>query len=243
MPKQYWIYALALVSTCTVPAAAMAQTAPLPLATISGTRLDVVATGVSRQAPDIAEISAGVLTEAATAGTAMASNAQRMAAVVKALKAAGVADRDIQTTGLSLSPRYRYRDNMPPELTGYQASNMVRILLRKIADSGRIIDTLVAQGANQINGPSFRIDKPEAALDAARREAMTIGRTRAELYAASAGLRVKRIIAISEQPGMMPPPYPVPVIQRAMAESKADTPVEAGENELSVTLNLTFELE
>ena len=229
----------ALLLTMSLGAApALAQ----PAVPASGTRLDISVTGTARQTPDIAEVSAGVLTEAATASAAMRANADRMSAVVKALKAMGIADRDIQTAGLSLSPRYRYQENSPPELVGYQASNMVRVVVRKIAEAGRIIDTLVGQGANQINGPSFRIDKEDAALDAARQQAMAKAKARADLYARATGLSVKRILLISETGGMMPP-QPMPVMRSAMAEAKADTPIEPGENELSVTVNVSYELE
>ena len=106
---------------------------------------------------------------------------------IAALKGAGVADRDIQTSNLSLSPEYRYVENQPPQLVGYTASNQVSIRFRDIRNSGRVLDVLVDQGANQINGPSLTIDRPEAALDEARANAVTIGRARAKLYARALG--------------------------------------------------------
>src|SRR3546814_9633310 len=85
----------------------------------------------------------------------MKENASRMTAVIAALRKAGVAEKDMQTSSVNLQPQYRYQENQPPQLVGYQASNMVQVRFRKIEDSGRIIDALVAQGANQINGPSL----------------------------------------------------------------------------------------
>src|SRR3546814_12995132 len=84
----------------------------------------------------------------------MQQNATRMTTVVAALRKAGVADRDIQTSSLNLNPQYRYQENQPPQLVGYQASNTVQVTVRRIAESGRIVDMLVASGSNQISGPS-----------------------------------------------------------------------------------------
>ena len=111
-----------------------------------------------------------------------------MQRVLAALKRAGVEDRDIQTSNISLNPEYRYVENQPPQLTGYTASNQLTIRFRDIRNSGKILDALVSQGANQINGPSLTIDKPEAALDEARARAIATGRARAELYARSLGV-------------------------------------------------------
>ena len=103
------------------------------------------------------------------------------------MKRAGVADRDIQTSNVSLNPEYRYPQNESPQLTGYTATNQLTIRFRDIGASGKILDALVSQGANQINGPNLTIDKPEAALDEARANAVAIGRARAEALCALAG--------------------------------------------------------
>ena len=126
------------------------------------------------------------------------------------MKRAGVADRDIQTSNVSLNPEYRYPREESPQLTGYTATNQLTIRFRDIGASGKILDALVSQGANQINGPNLTIDKPEAALDEARANAVAIGRARAEAYARSLGLRVARIVAVFESGGYAaPPPMPM----------------------------------
>src|SRR4051812_16889154 len=106
-----------------VPVApALAQEArPIAIA-VDGTLLDVVAEGSSTRVPDLATIQAGVVVQAATAGDAMRQNSVRMAAVLAALRRAGIAERDIQTANVGLSPQYRYAENQPPVITGYQAS-------------------------------------------------------------------------------------------------------------------------
>lgn len=225
-----------------LPTLAVAQPVP-PGPHLSGTRLDVNAEGEVTRAPDFASIDAGVVTQADTAAVAMQDNARRMAATVAALKKAGVADRDIQTSAISLSPRYRYGENQPPVITGYEASNRVTVRFRDIARAGSILDTLVTVGANQISGPNFLIDKPDAALDEARVQALQKARARADLYARAAGLRVKRIIAISEQGGYSPP-QPFPQMMRAASPmEKADTHIAPGEQRVSVSVSVIFELE
>jgi len=159
-----------------------------------------------------------------------------------ALKRAGIADRDIQTSNVSLNPDYRYAENQPPQLTGYSASNTVNVRFRDIKATGKILDALVAEGANQINGPSLTIDKPEAALDEARTKAIANGRARAELYARALGMRVVRLLSVSETGG-----YgggPVQMMARAdMAQAASKTEIIPGEQQLQVTVNLSFELQ
>lgn len=230
--------ALALMA----PAAAQ-EPGTVPIAPmLAGTRLDVVATGEVSAVPDIATIGAGVVTQAPTAAAAMNENARRTAATVATIRKAGVADRDIQTTSVSLSPQYRYAENKPPEITGYQASSRVSIRFRDIKAAGPILDSLVAAGANQIDGPTLSIDKPEPLLDRAREQAITTARARAALYARAAGLQVKRIIAISEGSfEQMPRPMPMMMI-RAQAKEAADSSIEAGEQKLAISVSVTFEL-
>jgi hypothetical protein len=163
-----------------------------------------------------------------------------MSQVLAALKRAGVADRDIQTSNVSLNPEYRYPENQSPQLVGYTASNNVTVRFRDIRSSGKILDALVTVGANQINGPTLTVDKPESALDEARAKAVAIGRARAELYAHSLGLRVVRIVSVNESGGYAVPP-PVPMM---MAQArKADTSIEAGQQKLQVNVAMTFELQ
>jgi uncharacterized protein YggE len=114
------------------------------------------------------------------------------------------------------------------------------VRFRDIRSSGKILDALVGVGANQINGPSLTVDKPEAALDEARAKAVAIGRARAELYARSLGLRVVRIVSVSDAGRAYAPPPPMPMMARAQ---KADTSIEAGEQMLQVSLEMTFELQ
>ena len=217
-----------------------AQTVPTQV--ISGTTLNVVATGEVTRVPDIARISAGVVTQAPTATAAIAENARRMLTVRAALRGAGVADRDIQTSQISLNPEYRYVENRPPTLTGYRASNEVAVRFRDIANAGKILDALVAQGANQINGPMLGLDKPEQALDEARAAALKTAQARAEVYAQALGKRVKRILSISEA-GAHFPEMPRVMAMEARATGNAASKIDPGEQAVTLSLSVSFELE
>lgn len=218
---------------------AFAQTAPMMLPG-DGTLLQVSAHGETHRVPDVADISAGVVTQNINANVAMKANAQRMSAVIAALKQAGVAERDIQTSSISLQPQYNYANNQAPKITGYQASNTVNVRLRELGKSGDVLDALVNQGANQINGPTFTLDKPDAAMDEARSEAVKNAQARANLYAAATGLKVRRIVSLSESGEMQPPPRPMLMMARAAKDES--TPVAAGENTIGVDLNVLYEL-
>ncbi|MFZ5636894.1 MAG: SIMPL domain-containing protein [Pseudomonadota bacterium] len=205
-----------------------------------GTLLSISADAQATRVPDIATLSSGVVTQAADANTALRANADQMTKVMAAIKAAGIAERDVQTAGISIYPQYRYTENQPPTITGYQASNTVNVKVRDISKLGKVLDALVASGSNQINGPSFEIDEPEAAYDEARRNALKKAQARAEMYAAALGLRVRRIVSINEGGGYNPP-GPIPMMKMAAMEAR-DTPVSPGETSLTASLNVVFEL-
>ncbi len=235
-----------LLGAFSVPSAAIAQgavTAIPMMQSISGTRLDISATGEVTRVPDLAIISAGVVTRALTATAAIQQNANRMERVRAALQRAGIAQRDIQTSSISLNPEYRYGENQPPRLTGYTASNQLSIRFRDIRNSGRILDALVAEGANQINGPTLTIDKPEAALDEARVRAVAAGRVRADLYARALGMRVVRLLSVSEPASYRGGPEIMVTGARMGASADASTKIDPGEQQLQVTLQMSFELQ
>lgn len=203
----------------------------------------------STRKPDLAVFSAGVASQGKTAAAALAANSADMNRVIAALKAAGIADRDIQTSNLNLNPVYAQPvigpngqiENQEPRIIGYQASNQVSVRQRNLAQFGRVLDTLVSAGANQISGPSFELENSDAAMDEARTAAMAKARQRAELYARAAGLKVRRIVSISEGPGFTPP-MPVVYAKAEMAPAGAPTPISAGEVALTANVSVQFEL-
>ena len=259
-------YALALLACAFAPAAAFAQPAPPVTVQPGNALLTVTAEGRSLRQPELAVFSAGVTTQGKTANQALAENSRAMARVISELKAAGIAERDIQTSNLSISPIYSNpeRDAMmaarmsgqpyiaPPveerlqKIIGYTVNNQVSVRQRRLGDYGKVIDTLVEAGANQVNGPMFQMDDADPALDEARVAAMKKARERADLYARAAGLRVLRILSISESGGYYGPP-PVVFARAAMAERDGPpppppAPVQAGELQLTANVTVLYEL-
>ena len=239
--RKTFLIALAL-GAAMLPASAMAQAvAAVPV--LTGTRLDISATGEVTRIPDLAIISAGVQTLQPTATGAIEENATRMERVRAALKRAGIADKDIQTSSISLNPEYAYENNRPPRLTGYRATNTVNVKFRDLKRTGAILDALVAEGANQINGPNLTIDKPDEAYDEARVKAIAAGQARAELYARALGKRVVRLLSVSESGGFVPPPMPYAMEMRVAGAPMAKTDIEPGTQQLQVSLSMSFELQ
>ena len=239
--------ALAAASAAT-PAMAQAVS-PGPVVAAGNAVLTVSADGRSTRTPDLAVFSAGVTTQAKTASAALSQNAEQMNAVITALKASGIAERDIQTSNLSVNPVYGQpradaNGNVTgdPVIIGYQATNQVEVKQRKIAGYGKTIDTLVNAGANQVSGPSFQLDDPDTASDEARVEAMKKARSRADLYAKAAGLTVKRILTISESGGYAQPPMVMFARADKMMAGAAPSPVAAGEVQVGANVTVTFEL-
>lgn len=238
-------------------APAIAQTPPTTAISPLGPNsalLSLNAEGRSRRTPDLAQFSAGVVTQGATAAAAMAANSRRMDSVIAALRRAGIAERGIQTSAISLQPRYnnpdrdaqmRGRAPEPPRIIGYEARNSVQVQVRRLGEMGAVIDALVNVGANEINGPNFTLDEPKAAQDEARVEAIATGRQRAELYARAAGMRVVRILSISESGGRYPVEQIVVTGSRMMspgAPPPPPPPVAPGELSIGTSVSMQFEL-
>lgn len=239
---------LAALASAAAPAHAQQMT-PVPVMESGHTLLTVNAEGKSTRTPDVAVFSAGVTSTGKTASEALSANSANMSRVMQALKRAGIADRDIQTSDLSLYPVYASNpprtpggelEEQAPPIIGYRANNTVSVKQRKLDQYGKVIDTLVSAGANQVNGPSFQMDDPEPALDEARTAAIGTARKRADLYARALGLKVARVLSVSESGGWSPP-RPVAMYARdAMAASAP--PVAVGQVEANITVSVQFEL-
>jgi uncharacterized protein YggE len=235
--------ALSALLACTAAPAALAQAAPPAAESMfRATTLNLAAYGETRIAPDMATISLGVMTEGRTAAAAMQANATRMAQVVEALRRGGIAAKDIQTSGLNLNPQYVYEQNVPPKLSGYQASNQVTITVHDLARLGQVVDATVGAGANQVNGISFGLDDPTAAENAAREAAVKALSAKAELYARATGHRISRLVTLSEGAASYPVPPPMPMMAMQRMEKSADTSVSPGELKVRVDVTGLYEL-
>ncbi|WP_140984711.1 SIMPL domain-containing protein [Asticcacaulis tiandongensis] len=213
----------------------------------TSTTLTLSETAEIKSSPDVAFITFGVQTEAKTAEEALRQNATKMNAVIAAVKQQGIAEKHIQTSGLNLNAVYDYPSSSTgpntPVLRGYQVSNQVSIRVEEPSRLGNAIDAVVKAGTNQINGISFGLKDPSKAEDQARLNATKTLTARAELYAQSLGLKVKRIVSLSENASYNAPPV-MPQYRMVKAEMAADsTPISGGEVSTSVTLNAVFELE
>lgn len=231
--------ALVLALTAASAGSAALAQAPAPAADtmFRATTFNLSAYGETRVAPDMATISLGVMTEGKTAAEAFSANATRMNAVMASLRKAGIAEKDIQTSNLNLSPQYRYVENQPPLLVGYQVSNQVTVSVHDLKRVGAAVDATVNAGANQVNGISFGLNDPTAAENAAREAAVKALGAKAELYARATGYRLSRLVTLSEGGGYSAPP-PMPVMAMARNESMKDsTPVSGGE--LRVRIDIT----
>lgn len=194
-------------------------------------------------APDMATIGAGVTTQAPTATEALRQNSAEMAKVIARIKALGIAEKDIQTTGISLSARYDYdQDTRQQVFRGYDVSNRVSVNLRRIEDTGAVLDALVVAGATDLSGPSFSIENDEAAKDAARKRAIERAQAQAQSYAALLGYDGAKVLAISESiegRGMMPEMGKMRMAADAVASA---APVQPGMVSTGVSITIKYEL-
>ena len=193
--------------------------------------------------PDIATISAGVSTEAPTAVEAMRQNAVEMRRVIDRIKALGVDEKDIQTTGINLNARYDYnRETRNNVFRGYQVSNRVSVKLREIDEVGQALDALVSAGATDLNGLSFSIEDDDAAKDEARKRAVERATARANAYARMLGYSAMRVLEVNEtiraSGGIAPQTRTL-----AVAESAADSaPVQPGQVSTGVNITIKYEM-
>lgn len=203
----------------------------------------VTVTGEGRVtgSPDVAQVTLGVSHEAASVAEARERAAQAMTSMIDALKDNGVDEKDIQTTHLSIEPQYDYEDGKQ-RLRGYRVTNIVTARIRDIDATGDVIDAAVAAGgdAAQVQSLRFTIDDPSELQNQARRLAMQNARAKAETLADAGGVELGDVVSVSESVSGFPPP-PIP-FARAATEADTGTPIQPGELEVVVTVNVMYEL-
>jgi uncharacterized protein len=193
--------------------------------------------------PDQAQIDIGVTTQARTAPDASRENAERLARVLAEVKKLLGKGDEVRTSGYALNPQYRYPQGGKPEIVGYTASNTIRIKMAKLDDVGKLIDAAMQAGANNINRLMFTLKDEEAARLDALRQAAAKAKTKAEAIAASLGLRVVRIAAVSEGERTLQPVYRQAAMARAEGlAAAAPTPVEPGTVDVRASVTLTAEV-
>ena len=241
MSRNILTFAALPVLAAGVFAAAQASAAEIQVQA-TGPVVELNVTESVKAKPDIATVGAGVSVVAPTAVEAMRQNAQQMSAVVQRIKSLGIAEEDIQTTGINLQAQYDYDQAQRRQVfRGYQSSNQVSVVLRNVEDTGEVLDALVAAGATDINGPQFSIDDETAAKSQARLAALERARTQAMEYAQAAGFSGLRLLEVNETMYSRPP-QPVAYRAMAVAEQAAPTPVEPGMVSSSVTVTVKYEM-
>jgi len=215
------------------PAPAQAQSIGVP-----GMRqVTVTGQGEVRVTPDLAVVHLGVETTAPTTQEALAQNTAQAQAIIDQLKALGVAEKDIQTSGFNIYPTYT---NEGRAITGYTVSNMVQVTIRDLAQAGALLDQVVQVGANRVYGISFGLSDPRAAQAQARDAAMADARARAEQYAQAGGAALGNVLIITENPGAV---TPLPAMMRdEAAQAGAPVPVQPGEQTVTAQIQVTYEL-
>ncbi|PKP91466.1 MAG: hypothetical protein CVT75_09245 [Alphaproteobacteria bacterium HGW-Alphaproteobacteria-14] len=194
-------------------------------------------------APDIATIGAGVTSEAPTATGALRQNSAEMQKVIARIKALGVADKDIQTTGINLNAMYDYNQEERRQVfRGYQASNRVSVILRKIDDAGKVLDALVAAGATDLNGPSFSIENDEDAKDTARKRAIERAQARVQAYADLFGYDGAKVLAVAESIEGRGPMPEVAMMRVSADMAAAAPPVQPGMVSTGISITIKYEL-
>jgi hypothetical protein len=228
------------ISRVLICALVIAAAALPPFSARAAERVDKLVTvtgeGTVAAAPDNAVIRLGVASQAKTARAASDANAKDMGVVLAAIKESGVADRDIQTTSLSLQPQYDPKQSGAAHLVGFQVSNQVTVKIRDIARLSVVLDRAIAAGANEMSGIEFVVSEQAKLLDKARAAAIADARRKAELYANAAGMKVGRVMAISEE-GSAPPPR----LYQPMRAGAAPA-IAAGEQTLRAVVTVSFEL-
>ena len=203
--------------------------------------ISVAGQGNVTSVPDMATVQTGVVTQATSAGDALAANNTAMAKIMEVLKGHNIADKDVQTSQFHVQPEYRQdrQGRQQPEIVGYRVTNQVQVRVRKLPDLGKVLDALVEAGSNQVSGISFGIDDTTGLLNQARNRAIADARSRAELYAHAAGVRVGKVLAISEQPPRTPEPR---FFARGLMEQASAVPIATGEQELQASIFMVFAL-
>lgn len=243
--KKLLIAALASGAAISAAMPAMAQSGDVRMEqTATGPVLSFSVSEEVTSKPDVVFVGAGVQVTAATAVEAMRQNAAAMDKLIKAVKARGVKDEQIQTAGINLSPQYDYSnrvDGQPPRFIGYQVSNTVRVESSKVDDIGPMLDALVEAGGTNIDGPNFSVKNSEAKLASVRGKAIQSAQAKAQDYARLAGYRSVELISISE--GGFSGPQPV-MLERAMAADSAAkaTPIEPGRVSNVLNLSVSYRL-
>ena len=226
----------AVVFLAAMPFSVSAQDILPPSISVSGE-------GRVSAAPDMGHIQLGVRRQAATAAGAVAAANQAAAAVLAAVMKKGIEERDVQTTRIGLNPVWEHKANQPPKVTGYEAVNDLAIRVRVLDSMGPLLDALVKEGANTVQGISFAIDDAAEMRSEARLAAIQDARAKAATLAEGAGVVLGPVRMISEGGGGRPPQPMMRAMNMAMDEfAESSVPIAAGEMEILVRVQAVWDV-
>ena len=210
-----------------------------PATTTPEHTISVTGTGRVVLTPDTADVRLGVTSTAKTVKAARESAAAAMTAVISSLRALGIADKDIQTTTLSLQPTYNYASGTnPPAVTGFSLTNAVAVTIRDLGKLGDAIDGALGAGATSLDGVTFRVADQASAETQARQAAMAEASATAKTLADTAHVSITGVASISES--VAPVPYPIQYNALAGVAKDASTPILSGTTEVSVTVAVVY---
>jgi uncharacterized protein len=193
--------------------------------------------------PDTASVSIGIDVIQPTLAEAQEQATAQATTLIEALKAAGIADEDIQTAYFSVNILRDYSENADPtQITGFEIMNQLQLTVRDTDMLGDLLDEAVNAGANSINGVTFYVDDQTAAASEARKLAVEDARTKAEELAAAAGLTLGPVVSIAEGTVSPMPPPMYGGAGGGMAKAEAAVPVQPGSSTIAVDVAMTFEL-
>jgi uncharacterized protein YggE len=219
--------------------AALATLLTLVCTGMASANVTVSGTGKVFYIPDIGTISAGVSSDSKTAEEAWQKNGAAVRQLFEVLKSLGIEEKDFKTSGLGLAPRYVQRKDQEPLLVGYTATYDLSVTVRNLKEVGKVLDGLVAHGANRHMSITLGCSNPERLLDEARAKAAVEARKKAGIYASAAGAELGQVVTISE--GSISPWRSVTFEAAPMMADKG-LPIASGEQELSVTITVIYSL-
>ena len=237
MQRALWLW----IMVCCLSGAVWAgDNDPYPQIVVSGE-------GSAELAPDMAVLQLTVTREAKTAREALDANSVAMTQVIEALRASGIAERDLQTANFSIQPRYSYPaakagENKAPRIVGYTVRNGLTVRVRDLGKLGAIMDKSVTLGVNEGGNILFTNDDPSPAIEQARIRAVKDAMDKARALAGAAGVRLGKVLQISEQ-SYKPAPAPMVRSEMMRARSADAVPVAAGENSYRVMVNVSYAIE
>lgn len=231
-----------------LPPVALSTSAALAEPATAPATITVSGEGTASATPDMAELTTGVVSQADDAAAALKANSAAMEALVAAVRGAGIAGTDISTSGFSVQPRYTYPgqnnnggEQQAPKIVGYEVRNAVTIKVRDMKALGPLLDSVVVAGANDVGNLTMTLADTAALADKARRAAIADARKKAEAYAEAAGVKLGRVLRISEQGAMSPRTFAMPVSPDS-AKMMSSVPVEAGELDIRSTVDVAWEI-